>query len=111
MPVKDIETPPPGPCGGRTVWNKWPRRHWCKLSDEDVAFLLLSGGVVLETWTQKIEGNMEREDAWEPPFLIALRQPDGRLSAVCYHSKCRWVKESPQQETPKNKRKSKKAKA
>lgn len=94
--VRDKDAPDPGPCGGTTIWSFMPRRHWCEMTEADVAMHLLSGHEIKDVWNPE-----DREDAWINGTLVlswkAKDTPDSnweknKYYSVVLHSKCRWKK-------------------
>jgi len=88
----DKVAPEPGPCRGNTIWNLWPRRHWCRMTDEEAALYLLSGRQAYKDWDWP-----NHEQSWYPPFDMAFQREDG-LYNIQYNSRCRWAKKSKRKE-------------
>lgn len=81
--------PPDGPCGGVGIWDLVPPRHWCRLTDEEVALHLLGGLPVHDTWNWPQDAK-----AWEPRHRIVFKRGPHYMSVV-YNTKCRWVVSKP----------------
>lgn len=96
--LEDKVAPEPGPCGGATVWNAWPRRHWCKMTEEEVAMYLLAGKEIQKEWRWP-----DHKVAWKPPFPFAFQPLPGHEDGVLtvrFHGKCPWVKKMNRKESP-----------
>ena len=83
--IAQSKAPAKGPCGGDGIWYLEPARHWCKMTDAEVALFLLGGGELHEKW-----GAANFDKAWLDG-TIALKKDDGYKSVVL-NSKCRWAK-------------------
>ena len=83
---RQTKPPEPGPCGGTGIWYLAPARHWCKMTDAEVALFLLGGGELHERWSQA-----DFDKAWLEG-TIGLRMEDRSFKSVVLNSKCRWKK-------------------
>ena len=83
---KQKEPPLTGPCGGMGIWYLEPARHWCRMSEAEVALFILGGGELHERW-----GQANSDKAWLEG-TIALRMEDRSFKSVVLNSKCRRVK-------------------
>ncbi len=95
---EDKTAPPDGRCGGRGIWNLVPRRHWCRMSDAEVAVHVLAGEPIYDKW-DTIETDNKTDKAWIYGTLVLRSKHDqltrqGRLLTVYervrLNTQCPW---------------------